>query len=88
MAKEPKLRTISVNLPAALVDRARSLGVSRNISVLSVVERSLEAFFLKDIRDNHAARPDNAQLTLQKQGTEVELREAVGRLPMLAGGPR
>jgi hypothetical protein len=43
---------------------------------------------LKDIRDNHAARPDNAQLTLQKQGTEVELREAVGRLPMLAGGPR
>ncbi len=44
MSKDPKLQTISVNLPRELVRRVQSLGFHQELSSSSIVEQSLLTF--------------------------------------------
>ena len=69
MAKDPNLKTISVNLPVALVDRVRRLGFNGDVSVSSVVEKSLEAFLTKDADQHHAERLKARGATLRRAGS-------------------
>ncbi len=56
MAKDPKLQTISINLPRALVKRVQALGFHHELSVSSIAEQSLEAFLDDLIEEQNADR--------------------------------
>ena len=44
MSRDLRLRTMSVNLPATLIDRVRSLGFHEELSSSSIVEQALLVF--------------------------------------------
>lgn len=54
MGKDPKLQTISVNLPRDLVRRVQTLGFHEELSSSSIIEQSL-MFFLDGHSDKQLA---------------------------------
>lgn len=66
MAKDPKLQTISINLPRALVKRVQALGFNHELSVSSIAEQSLEAFLVDSSEEQNAERLRGLGATLRR----------------------
>ncbi len=45
MPRDPKFQTMSVNLPADLIQRVRTLGFHQDLSASSIVEQAVLKFF-------------------------------------------
>jgi predicted transcriptional regulator len=65
MARDTRLRTISVNLPVAIVDRLRVLGFYEHFSSSAIVEAAL-AEFIDDRTD--------AELAIRLRASGASLR--------------
>ena len=66
--KDPRLKTISVNLPKALVNRVRALGHNQELSASSIIEKSLAAFLEGSSDDQSASRLRILGASLRRSG--------------------
>ena len=66
MPKDPKLQTISVNLPRDLVRRVQSLGFHQELSSSSIVEQALVMFMDDESEEQLAERLRSLGATLRR----------------------
>jgi hypothetical protein len=66
MPRDDNLKTISVNLPATLVERIRNLGFHQHLSASSIIEASLDAFLIESTDSELGSRLRASGATLRR----------------------